>query len=94
MELSEDYTCVISHGPNPTTTHIFGDCILDNCCFVSDKSNSSPKDFLSCCPACKKNLEQKHGIHIHRGEKAFCSSECHYQEMLLDGVKNRKFGDD
>ncbi|XP_061346207.1 FCS-Like Zinc finger 10-like [Gastrolobium bilobum] len=29
IELSEDYTCVISHGPNPKTTHIFGDCILE-----------------------------------------------------------------
>ncbi|XP_010254160.1 PREDICTED: uncharacterized protein LOC104595233 isoform X1 [Nelumbo nucifera] len=29
IELSEDYTCVISHGPNPRTTHIFGDCILE-----------------------------------------------------------------
>lgn len=28
IELSEDYTCVISHGPNPKTTHIFGDCVL------------------------------------------------------------------
>ena len=23
-----------------------------------------------------------------RGEKAFCSRECRYQEMLLDGVEN------
>lgn len=29
IELSEDYTCVISHGPNPKTTHIFGDCVLE-----------------------------------------------------------------
>ncbi|XP_010521528.1 PREDICTED: uncharacterized protein LOC104800434 [Tarenaya hassleriana] len=29
MTLSEDYTCIISHGPNPKTTHIFGECILD-----------------------------------------------------------------
>ncbi|XP_027354528.1 FCS-Like Zinc finger 10-like [Abrus precatorius] len=29
IEHSEDYTCVISHGPNPKTTHIFGDCILE-----------------------------------------------------------------
>ncbi|CAE5964843.1 unnamed protein product [Arabidopsis arenosa] len=29
LALSEDYTCIISHGPNPKTTHIFGDCILD-----------------------------------------------------------------
>ncbi|XP_076928474.1 FCS-Like Zinc finger 10-like [Bidens hawaiensis] len=29
IELSEDYTCVRKHGPNPKTTHIFGDCILE-----------------------------------------------------------------
>ncbi|XAR54691.1 hypothetical protein NMG60_11029941 [Bertholletia excelsa] len=29
MELSEDYTCVISHGPNPKTIHIFDDCVVD-----------------------------------------------------------------
>ncbi|XP_039052453.1 FCS-Like Zinc finger 8-like [Hibiscus syriacus] len=29
IELSEDYTCIISHGPNPKTTHAFGDCILE-----------------------------------------------------------------
>ncbi|PKA64523.1 hypothetical protein AXF42_Ash007268 [Apostasia shenzhenica] len=29
IELSEDYTCIISHGPNPKTIHIFGDCILE-----------------------------------------------------------------
>ncbi|KAG8494743.1 hypothetical protein CXB51_012609 [Gossypium anomalum] len=29
IELSEDYTCIISHGPNPKTTHLFGDCILE-----------------------------------------------------------------
>ncbi|CAL0327236.1 unnamed protein product [Lupinus luteus] len=29
IELCEDYTCVISHGLNPKTTHIFGDCILE-----------------------------------------------------------------
>lgn len=29
IELSEDYTRVIAHGPNPKTTHIFGDCVLE-----------------------------------------------------------------
>ncbi|XP_061347752.1 FCS-Like Zinc finger 10-like [Gastrolobium bilobum] len=29
IELSEDYTCVINHGPNPKTTHIFCDCVLE-----------------------------------------------------------------
>ncbi|CAK7353422.1 unnamed protein product [Dovyalis caffra] len=37
IELSEDYTCVISHGPNPKTTHIYGDCILE--CHSNDLSN-------------------------------------------------------
>ncbi|CAK9166605.1 unnamed protein product [Ilex paraguariensis] len=29
IELSEDYTCVRTHGSNPKTVHIFGDCILE-----------------------------------------------------------------
>ncbi|KAF5726209.1 hypothetical protein HS088_TW23G00950 [Tripterygium wilfordii] len=37
IELSEDYTCVISHGPNPKKTHIFGDRILE--CHNNDLSN-------------------------------------------------------
>ncbi|XP_019415748.1 PREDICTED: uncharacterized protein LOC109327150 isoform X3 [Lupinus angustifolius] len=41
IELSEDYTCVISHGPNPKTTHIFGDCILET------RSNESKNHFMN-----------------------------------------------
>ena len=37
IELSEDYTCVISHGPNPKTTHIYGDCILE--CHANELAN-------------------------------------------------------
>ncbi|XP_022771123.1 protein MARD1-like [Durio zibethinus] len=88
MELSEDYTRVISHGPNPKTTHIFDNCIVKSYCSVSDKSKSAPESFLSFCHTCKKNLEQKIDIYIYRGEKAFCSQECRYQEMLLDGEEN------
>ncbi|XP_009776914.1 FCS-Like Zinc finger 10 [Nicotiana tabacum] len=29
IELSEDYTCVRTRGPNAKVTHIFGDCILE-----------------------------------------------------------------
>ncbi|KAL9227519.1 hypothetical protein vseg_003200 [Gypsophila vaccaria] len=44
-EQSEDYTCVISHGPNPKTTHIFGNCIVESCCgkIVGSPSISSKK---------------------------------------------------
>ncbi|KAK9141922.1 hypothetical protein Syun_011322 [Stephania yunnanensis] len=107
IELSEDYTCVISHGPNPRTTHIFGDCILE--CHanelvkysskneelgigfvgVQDCSNSSPflypsDDFLSFCDFCKKKLEVGKDVYMYRGEKAFCSSNCRDQEILIE----------
>ncbi|CAN0856964.1 FCS-Like Zinc finger 8 [Linum grandiflorum] len=90
MELSEDYTCVISRGPNPKTTHIFDDCIVDSCCGVftfnsSEKEASHPSEsFLSSCDNCGKSLGQGKDIYMYRGEKAFCSRECRYQEMLLE----------
>ncbi|KAL3531326.1 hypothetical protein ACH5RR_010648 [Cinchona calisaya] len=70
MELSEDYTCVITHGPNPKTTHIFDDCVVENCCgvlklseelgkqcgFSTDSSTSLPVNFLGACYSCKDNL--------------------------------------
>ncbi|XP_039020943.1 FCS-Like Zinc finger 8-like [Hibiscus syriacus] len=81
MELSEDYTCVISYGPNPKTTHISDDCVVASCC-------SASQSFLSFCYTCKKNLHQKIDIYIYRGDKAFCSQECRYQEMVLHGEEN------
>ncbi|CAL0332379.1 unnamed protein product [Lupinus luteus] len=42
IELSEDYTCIISHGPNPKRTHIFGDRILE--CQKSDFSEFAKKE--------------------------------------------------
>ncbi|KAA8543259.1 hypothetical protein F0562_021246 [Nyssa sinensis] len=106
MELSEDYTCVISHGPNPKTTHIYGNCIVESCCGVvslsalknehcssTDKTNSPWEDFLSFCYTCKKNLGQGRDIYMYRGEKAFCSRECRDQEMLFDGVENSESDD-
>lgn len=91
VENSEDYTCVISHGPVPRTTHIFDNCIVESYCCLSD--NYKPTSFLSFCHTCKRNLQQKIDIYIYRGEKAFCSRECRYQEMVLDGVGNAEFDD-
>ncbi|KAF5943072.1 hypothetical protein HYC85_020714 [Camellia sinensis] len=98
MELSEDYTCVISHGPNPKTTHIFDNCVVESCCgvvgisggrkengFYGNGSMRYPSEsFLSFCYTCKKNLGQGKDIYIYRGEKAFCSSECRHKEMMLE----------
>ncbi|GAB2275611.1 hypothetical protein Dimus_010368 [Dionaea muscipula] len=105
IELSEDYTCVISHGPNPRTTHIFGDCILE--CHAGETplwnrmggvESASPKlvkcskfsssypsdDFLSFCYFCKKKLEEGKDIYMYRGERAFCSSDCRLEEILIE----------
>ncbi|KAK8940252.1 hypothetical protein KSP40_PGU016113 [Platanthera guangdongensis] len=38
IELSEDYTCIISHGPNPKKVHIFGDRVLENYAIDSQDS--------------------------------------------------------
>ncbi|XP_031397314.1 FCS-Like Zinc finger 8-like isoform X3 [Punica granatum] len=105
MEMSEDYTCVIFHGPVPRTTHIFDNCVVESCCGVVGLSackegcgvsaetfniNCYPSQhFLSFCHSCKKNLDQGKDIYMYRGEKAFCSSECRDQVMLLEEGKGK-----
>ncbi|KAL5210974.1 hypothetical protein ABZP36_006597 [Zizania latifolia] len=96
MAMLEDYTCVISRGPNPRTRHIFDDCIVESCGDVlvekMDKGDGAAGDgdavrtngFLNSCHACNKQLGHGNDIFIYRGDKAFCSSECRYQEMLFD----------
>ncbi|CAN6323087.1 unnamed protein product [Urochloa humidicola] len=91
MAMSEDYTCVISRGPNPRTRHIFDDCIVESCGDVlvekTDKGAGGAAvatGFLSSCHACSKQLGHGNDIFMYRGDKAFCSSECRYQEMLFD----------
>ncbi|KAL5700716.1 hypothetical protein ACHQM5_026129 [Ranunculus cassubicifolius] len=95
MEMSEDYTCVISRGPNPKTIHIFGDCIVENCCMVvnglsgSNEIGFSPhcstqlRISLASVTTARKNLV-KGRTFTCTGEKAFCSRECCYEEMLFD----------
>ncbi|GMH02410.1 hypothetical protein Nepgr_004249 [Nepenthes gracilis] len=102
MALYEDYTCVISHGPNPRTTRIFGNSVVESCFGAagspaarknvgfswSENLSPLPDNFLSCCHLCKKQLGHGKDIYMYRGEKAFCSQECRCQEMLFDGVEN------
>lgn len=69
MALSEDYTCIISHGPNPKTTHIFGDCILD--CDPSElrglgtQGDGDSFSRLCLCPGKPQDC-QSTPPHIHR----------------------------
>ncbi|XP_078428069.1 FCS-Like Zinc finger 10 [Wolffia australiana] len=68
IDRSEDYTCIISRGPNPRTTHIFGDRIIE------------ADDFLSVCFCCKKKLAGE-DMFMYRGEIAFCSRACRSREI-------------
>ncbi|CAA7018984.1 unnamed protein product [Microthlaspi erraticum] len=97
MELSEDYTCVTCHGPNPRTIHIFDNCIVESQPGVvffrsSDPVNESdclpPDSFLSACCNCKKTLGPRDDIFMYRGDRAFCSSECRALEMMLEENDN------
>uniref|UniRef100_A0A1D1YRV5 FLZ-type domain-containing protein n=1 Tax=Anthurium amnicola TaxID=1678845 RepID=A0A1D1YRV5_9ARAE len=76
-ELSEDYTCVITHGPNPKTTHIFDNYIVESCgnchsalrkgtCFLPNQLDYPSAGFLSFCHACKKGLGQGKDTYIYR----------------------------
>ena len=73
MAMSEDYTCVISRGPNPRTRHIFDDCIVESCGDVLvEKMDKGAGDavptsgFLSYCHACHKQLGHANDIFIYR----------------------------
>eukprot|EP01018_Ginkgo_biloba_P022017 Gb_28258 [translate_table: standard] len=41
-------------------------------------------DFLSACYLCKRQLSHGKDIYMYRGDKAFCSVECRYQQILMD----------
>lgn len=106
IELSEDYTCVRKHGPNPKTTHIFGDTILERhedefipkLCEVNNTKPSEvltsylSDDFLSFCYSCKKKLEGE-DIYMYRGEKAFCSWNCRSEEILIEEEMEKNNGE-
>ncbi|CAD6206103.1 unnamed protein product [Miscanthus lutarioriparius] len=77
MAMSEDYTCVISRGPNPRTTHIFDDCIVESCGdLLVDKADKAAAavagggavacGFLSSCHACNKQLGHGNDILIYQ----------------------------
>ncbi|XP_058079249.1 FCS-Like Zinc finger 14-like [Magnolia sinica] len=45
-------------------------------------------DFLKSCYLCRKMLHGK-DIYMYRGEKAFCSVECRYQQIASDEYKEK-----
>lgn len=53
-----------------------------------DSSGVPAPDFLSSCSLCHKKLHGK-DIYMYRGEKAFCSTECRYRQMVMDERKEK-----
>eukprot|EP00249_Psilotum_nudum_P015380 c25295_g2_i2 orf=2-883(-) len=44
-------------------------------------------DFLSYCHFCNRQLRPGRDIYMYRGDKAFCSVECRYQQIAIDESK-------
>lgn len=77
MAQSEDYTRVILHGPNPKTTHIFEDCIIESGSSESadhenwngscgDKFSSPVNDLSSFSNGCRKRTNTREEIFMDR----------------------------
>ncbi|XP_014503683.1 uncharacterized protein LOC106764004 [Vigna radiata var. radiata] len=83
IELSEDYTCVISHGPNPKTTHIFCDCILETHATDVGKHNKNGEDGK------ESSLFSVNSMHIpnHFPSEDFLSF-CHHCNKKLEEGKD------
>ncbi|GJM94021.1 hypothetical protein PR202_ga10632 [Eleusine coracana subsp. coracana] len=94
---SEDYTCVVSRGPNPRTTHIFGDRVFEFEVeqLMPDESKGeeivltlAKEGAMSFCCFCHEKLKEGKDIYIYQGDKAFCSMECRenfMEEEMEDG---------
>lgn len=101
MEYSESYTCVTSHGPRPVVKQIYeGPAEIQlqpNCkpaVFEPSSFTDSPgyysQDFLSACYLCRRQLSHGKDIYMYRGDRAFCSVECRYQQMMSDEKKKKE----
>lgn len=49
--------------------------------------NLPMNDFLSACFFCKRHLGLGKDIFMYRGDRAFCSAECRYQQIVVDERK-------
>ncbi|KAL0338865.1 UNVERIFIED_CONTAM: FCS-Like Zinc finger 14 [Sesamum angustifolium] len=55
---------------------------------LGDVAGIPASDFLNSCNLCYKKLHGK-DIYMYRGEKAFCSAECRYRQMVMDERKEK-----
>lgn len=99
IELSEDYTCVISHGPQQKTTHIFDNFIIESCSngisslremkFSADQIGGYTSDyFLAFCHTCRNKIAQGNDIFICRYNfDPLCFQSTLVAQSLLDNFK-------
>ncbi|KAM3359321.1 FCS-Like Zinc finger 13 [Capsicum galapagoense] len=102
MDSFEEYTIVTCRAPNNKSyTKVYGDRkeFQERKCNRPSVFNISPAkigdfstypnfDFLSLCHLCQKKLHGK-DIYMYRGEKAFCSTECRYRQIVMDDHKEK-----
>ncbi|XP_004243694.1 FCS-Like Zinc finger 13 [Solanum lycopersicum] len=102
MDSFEEYTIVTCRAPgNKPYTKVYGDRSKreNRKCNRPSVFNISPanigifpaeqnSDFLSSCNLCQKKLHGK-DIYMYRGEKAFCSTECRYRQIMMDEQKEK-----
>ncbi|GLJ13599.1 hypothetical protein SUGI_0216090 [Cryptomeria japonica] len=53
-------------------------------------SSIEPAGFLYACYLCRNKLSHQKDIYMYRGDKAFCSEECRYQQIASDERKERR----
>ncbi|KAK4765386.1 hypothetical protein SAY86_026476 [Trapa natans] len=82
IESSEDYTCIISYGPNSKTTHIFCDCILD--CYTSN--NTSCMTRKECEAGMTRSVESNEQVDTHSSEALLFCASCKRELTATDEV--------
>eukprot|EP00252_Welwitschia_mirabilis_P019069 TRINITY_DN4322_c0_g1_i1.p1 TRINITY_DN4322_c0_g1~~TRINITY_DN4322_c0_g1_i1.p1 ORF type:complete len:270 (-),score=25.61 TRINITY_DN4322_c0_g1_i1:967-1776(-) len=103
LEYSESYTCVTTHGPESVTRRVYVSsekvedihsskmckkAIFEASSFTEEPSFPST-DFLSACFLCRRSLCPGKDIYMYRGDRAFCSEECRYQQIVSDEKRER-----
>lgn len=59
---------------------------FSTCCSL----DFSGRDFLSVCFFCKGCLTNGNDLYMYKGNEAFCSVECRYQQIVLDEFRERQ----
>lgn len=101
MEYSESYTCVTSHVIGPVINQIYEapteiqlppkckPAVFEASSFTESPGFHAP-DFLSACYLCRRQLSHGKDIYMYRGDRAFCSVECRYQQIVSDEKKKER----